>query len=98
MDWMAVLEVLKVPGTVLVTDFLMWFKWAMANDLKISTYELKILADRLILFGVAGILLVVVGMDWTTASGLAGLGVFADAWVKTLKKEEPKTEPVITTG
>lgn len=75
----------KVPMAVLLTDTLMWFKWSI-TDGSIDSYEWKILVDRLLMFGSAGVLLVFAGMSWESAASIAGLSVFADAWLKTLVK------------
>lgn len=89
-------EILKVPLAVLGTDTIMWLKWAL-TDWRIDSWEWRILADRLLLFGTAGFLLVSTGVDWNVAASMAGLGVFADAWIKTLTKpEEPPSGKKIT--
>jgi hypothetical protein len=83
-------ELVKIPLAVLGTDTIMWLKWAL-TDWRIDSWEWKILADRLLLFGTAGFLMVSAGIGWDVAASMAGLGVFADAWIKTLVKP---TEPV----
>jgi hypothetical protein len=82
-------EMAKVPLAVFGTDILMWLNWAFANDLSISKYEWRILLDRVMKFGTAGVLLVMLGMGWDKAAALAGLGVFGDAWIKSLKPDVP---------
>ena len=97
MDLVTLWTMLKLPLTVLVTDTLLWFKWAV-NDGTISSYEWKILLNRLITFGTAGVLLVALGVSWDVASASAGLGIVGEAWIKTLIPDKTitpaSTEPI----
>lgn len=81
-------ELIKIPVAVLVTDTMMWLNWAL-TDGTINSYEWKILLNRVIKFGTAGVMLVLAGLSWEQAAAFSGLGVFADSWIKSLTP--PKT-------
>lgn len=83
-------ELIRVPATVLVTDTVMWLNWAWKNR-TISSYEWSILVDRLIKFGSAGVLIVMLGQSWEVAGAAAGLLTFGDAWIKSLQKDNAET-------
>jgi hypothetical protein len=92
MDFTLVWEIVRIPLFVFATDVVMWFNWALKNDLTIDSYEWRILLDRIVKFGTAGVLLAVAGVDWNMAAAMSGLGVFSESWIKSLvKPSEPKT-------
>lgn len=82
MNIMEILTLLKPVGAVIVTDTALWVNWALENDNKFSSYEIKILGKRIILYGGATMSMVAFGVPQEIAIAAAGLGPMAEFLMK----------------